>query len=58
MADDQVRPDPDDPKTGDEPMTDAQEGSGGATPPHPSPADGGGEAAERPPRPSQAEGER
>ncbi|MBW3613666.1 MAG: DUF3072 domain-containing protein [Chloroflexi bacterium] len=96
MADDQVRRDPSDWKTGDEPMTDAQasylrtlseeagetfdpqmtkadasrridelqarsprvQEASGATPPHPSPADGGGEAAERPPRPSQAEGER
>ena len=32
--------------------------SGEATPPHPSPAEGGGEASSRPPRPSQAEGER
>lgn len=29
-----------------------------STPPHPSPAEGGGESAPRPPRPSQAEGER
>ncbi|MGH2379885.1 MAG: DUF3072 domain-containing protein [Candidatus Limnocylindria bacterium] len=29
-----------------------------STPPHPSSAEGGGEAAPRPPRPSQAEGER
>lgn len=97
MADEQVRRDPSDWKTGDEPMTEAQasylrtlseeadepfdpqmtkadasrridelqarsprvQEEDGATPPHPSPADGGSpETTERPPRPSQAEGER
>jgi hypothetical protein len=45
----------DEPTERQQPLPD--EGESG-TAPHPSPAEGGGEAVERPPRPSQAEGDR